>query len=116
MTARRGFTLVEIILVIVVVAMLIAVLVPSLAGARTRARTMLCGARLQQLGVATGAYLNDFGNALPQRRGPLPEGGEDIIGALFGGKKGQLPQYDVDVCGAERRPLNSYVHQGPAPR
>ena len=113
MRRRRAITIVEILLVVVVLAMLLAVLLPGLAGARTRARTMLCGTRLQQLGVATAVYLNDWNTALPQMRGPLPppEGGEDIIGALFGGKRGLLPMYGVDVYGPEQRPLNSYVRQ-----
>jgi prepilin-type N-terminal cleavage/methylation domain-containing protein/prepilin-type processing-associated H-X9-DG protein len=112
---RAAFTLIELMLVILVVAIMIAIVVPALASARTHARVMLCGTRLEQLSVATSLYLNDYSGALPQARGPTLDGTQDIIGALFGGKKGALPLFNVDQFGIERRPLNSYVHTAPTP-
>ncbi|MFM9996201.1 MAG: type II secretion system protein [Phycisphaerales bacterium] len=106
---RRAFTLIELLVVIAVIALLIGVLVPALAGARTQARATACGGRLQQLGVALGVYLNDFERTLPQVLYPVAPGAKAPIGALFGGKKGQLPFYGIDEFGAERRPLNRYV-------
>src|SRR5205085_1488120 len=97
----RAFTLIELLLVVGVIALLIGIVVPALGAARHRARVMLRGTRLQQLSVATALYLGDWDNALPQARFALPEGGEDIIGPLFGGKKGRLPQYGVDTIGPE---------------
>lgn len=61
------------------------------------------------MGVGVQSYLTDYRNALPQANGPLPGGGESIIGALFAGKKGQLPFYGINEIGAERRPLNRYL-------
>lgn len=107
--SRAGFTLIELLVVIAVIAVLIGVLLPALGQARQTARGTACAARLQQLGVGTSSYLNDFRDALPQATGPLPGGGEAIIGALFGGKKGRLPFYGIDSIGPERRPLNRYV-------
>ncbi len=106
---RPAFTLIELLVVIAVIAVLIAVLLPSLGAAKFAGRVTVCGGRLQQIGIATTAYLNDFDNTLPQRFGPLPGGGEAIIAALFGGKKGQLPFYGVNRIGAEGRPLNRYL-------
>lgn len=104
-----AFTLIELLVVIAIITVLISILLPGLAGARANARATACAAKLQQLGVGLGLYENDFDNTLPQAKGPLPKGGESVIGALFGGKKGTLPAYGIDTLGAELRPLNRYV-------
>lgn len=104
-----AFTLIELLVVIAVIALLIGILLPSLGAARLQARATTCGSRLQQIGVGLSLYMNQFDNTLPQAKGPLPEGGEAVIGTLFAGKKGRLPFYAIDQIGAERRPLNRYV-------
>src|SRR5262249_29714199 len=91
-----GVTLLELMLAVLVIAVLLAIIVPMLAAARTRTRVLLCGSRLEQLGVATTLYLADYNSALPQVRVPLFDGGDDVNGLVFGGKKGQLPLYDVN--------------------
>lgn len=107
--------MIELLVVIAVIATLIAILLPSLGQARVTAKATNCLARLQQLGVGTQSYLNDFKEALPQKLGPLPGGGESVIGALFAGKKGQVPFYGIDEIGPERRPLNKYIIDFPVP-
>jgi prepilin-type N-terminal cleavage/methylation domain-containing protein len=106
---RAAFTLIELLVVIAVIAVLIGVLLPALSKARLTARSTACGARLQQLGVALTSYLSDFDQTLPQRKGPLPTGGEAVIGSLFGGTTGKLPFYGINSIGPARRPLNKYV-------
>ena len=112
---RRAFTLIELLVVIAIIAILIGLLLPALGQARLTAKATVEGTRLQQLGVGVAAYLNDYRDTLPQALGPLPGGGESIIGALFGGKKGILPFYGIDSIGPERRPLNRYVIDQPVP-
>jgi len=112
---RRAFTLIELLVVIAVIAVLIGILLPALGQARLAGRATVCGARLQQMAIALTAYLNDFDNTLPQKKGPLPGGGEAVIGALFGGKKGTLPFYGIDSIGAEGRPLNKYLSESAVP-
>ena len=107
--ALPSFTLIELLVVIAIIAVLIGVLLPALGGARVRARQAACGSRLQQMGVAITGYMSDYDRTLPQAKGPLPGGGDAVIGALFAGKKGQLPFFGIDTIGAERRPLNAYL-------
>jgi prepilin-type N-terminal cleavage/methylation domain-containing protein len=113
--SKKGFTLIELLVVIAIIALLIGILLPALGQARQAARATACGARLQQLSVGLTMYLNDFSETLPQALGPLPGGGEAVIGSLFGGTKGWLPFYGIDTIGAERRPLNRYVVDKPVP-
>ena len=104
-----AFTLIELLVVIAIVALLIGILLPALGSARLSARTLACGARLQQIGVGATQYLIDHRDALPQvlvsTGGPAPT----PVGSLFAGKKGQLPFFGINEFGAERRPLNRYV-------
>jgi prepilin-type N-terminal cleavage/methylation domain-containing protein len=61
-TRNRGFTLVELLLVIVIVAVLCAFLFPVLASARKQARMTRCTINLRQLGMALRAYADDYGS------------------------------------------------------
>lgn len=106
---RRGFTLIELLVVIAIIALLIGILLPSLGAARKQAKVLVCGTRLQQLGVGLTLYLNDHDETLPQQTAQGFDGNPTIVGALFGGKKGQLPFLGINEYGAERRPLNAYV-------
>ena len=51
-----AFTLIELLVVVAIISMLLAVLMPSLAAARERAKTVCCSARLQQWGLAFACY------------------------------------------------------------
>jgi prepilin-type N-terminal cleavage/methylation domain-containing protein/prepilin-type processing-associated H-X9-DG protein len=58
--ARRGFTLVELLVVVGIIAVLISLLLPALNKAREASKTTVCVAHLQQIGVAMAMYVNDY--------------------------------------------------------
>lgn len=73
-----GFSLIELLVVVVVVAGLLAILLPAVGGVRDAARTTRCLSNARQVGVMLNAYLVDSEGVLPvlHNRGsvddPLP--------------------------------------------
>lgn len=75
MTRRRGFTLVELLVVVGVIAVLIALLLPALSRARAVAQRTACLSALRQLGAATQMYLNEHKDwHMPVKWGWSPPG------------------------------------------
>lgn len=96
---RRGFTLVELLIVIAIIALLIGILLPGLGQARKAARRVICMANLQQYGTAHVSYWADYK--------------DDIAG--FNWKSGvRYPEADPDLQfatgGDQYAAMNQAVH------
>jgi prepilin-type N-terminal cleavage/methylation domain-containing protein/prepilin-type processing-associated H-X9-DG protein len=67
---RRGFSLVELLVVIGIIALLIALLMPVLARTREMSRRTKCLANLRSIGQAMFEYANVYRDHLPNGNGP----------------------------------------------
>ncbi len=62
---KRGFTLVELLVVIGIIALLIGILLPALSKARSAAKTVACASNLRQMGQGWALYLSESKGHLP---------------------------------------------------
>ena len=62
---RRGFTLVELLVVVAIIALLAAILFPAFAAVREKARATSCLSNLKQMGLAITQYEQDYDQHFP---------------------------------------------------
>ncbi len=74
--ARRGFTLVELLVVIAIVALLVALLLPALAGARRAGKKSATQNMMQAFTNAVSSFSNDNGSRMPGYFSPAQMGAQ----------------------------------------
>jgi prepilin-type N-terminal cleavage/methylation domain-containing protein/prepilin-type processing-associated H-X9-DG protein len=85
--SSRGFTLVELLVVIGIIAVLVGILLPALGKARSSAQTVACKSNLRQLVQATTMFANEHQQYLPKAEnnaGPVVMGFATVQGASWG--------------------------------
>ena len=86
---HRGFTLVELLVVIGVIAVLISILLPALNKARIAAKRMACLSNLRQIGVGFALYESE-------NKGFIPSGKPGVPGMVWNASQGSGPIYGGD--------------------
>ena len=70
---RRGFTLVELLVVVAIIALLIGVLLPAIGSARNAARSSAAQSNVRQITLALMTYANDFKQQFPPVLNNIPD-------------------------------------------
>ncbi|MEJ5253634.1 MAG: prepilin-type N-terminal cleavage/methylation domain-containing protein [Chthonomonadetes bacterium] len=108
MRTRKGFTMVELLVVIAVVAILSSVLMPVFGRARAAARGSACVSNLRQIGQAFVMYAQDWEGSLPAAMpyAPVAPEGRAWMTAL----RPYITDMRIWVCPENTQPVPSYAY------
>jgi prepilin-type N-terminal cleavage/methylation domain-containing protein len=74
---KKGFTLVELLVVIGIIAVLMGILLPALSAVRRTAQRVVCGSNLAGIGKALQLYANEYGGDYPRAAASAIQWGQD---------------------------------------
>ncbi len=116
--ATRGFTLVELLVVVSIIALLVSMLLPAMSKAREQAKTVVCQANMRSINGAILTYYADY-DVFPLTLPPPDANGcvYTWCSWSYGGWLGKNPHWKTARNGwwqipANRRPLTVYMNKG----
>jgi prepilin-type N-terminal cleavage/methylation domain-containing protein len=96
----RGFTLIEVLVVIAIIAILAAMLLPALSAAKEKAQRTYCLNNLKQMGLALNMYAGDFNDSMPWAN--WDNGAPPVDGWLY--SRSGMPNLNAQNWAANRIP------------
>jgi prepilin-type N-terminal cleavage/methylation domain-containing protein len=102
---RRGFTLVELLVVISIIALLISILLPSLKKARDQAKRTVCASRLKSISTALWNYWTENEGRVPYVVSPMNDGEATVAPNTLG--------FDSTADDDELDPFNRFAEETP---
>lgn len=98
--AKKGFTLIELMVVIMIVAILMAFIVPAVLGGKTNANLLDCGNNIRNIGQGIMNYQNAYRRhmALTGNTGDSAQDNAELLWLLYRNGNGELPDYKIFMC------------------
>jgi len=109
MSTRKGFTLVELLIVITIIAVLVTILAPAMNAIVAKAKRAVCATRLEAIGKGALSYAADNDQSLPYRA----DGSEVLTNIGF--KYANALDGTSDRCESNTRPWYQLVRGGYVP-